>query len=122
MKPHQRPFRRSLVAVLVAAAAGLASFSFSVPAANATEYHYCFGQYLATQSTCTGPRHSLTRNQAITEPYHDVCVYVYNPGIVSSALNCGTQNIVMSWCGCQLVYPAMWSGFNSGTFYGFGTY
>jgi len=64
----------------------------------------------------------MSKNQAITEPYNDVCVYVYYPGTVSSALNCGTQNVSMSWCGCELVYPGIWTMFSSGTYYGFGTY
>jgi len=123
MKPHQRLFRRSLVTVLVAAAAGLASFSFGTATANATEYHYCFGVYLYPLAACEGPRHTLTNNSAIGEWDEEVCVLTTDHDSYTSPIYCGIQNSSQAQCGCRLVYPRVWTGYTgTGVYYGFGTY
>jgi len=121
MKPHQRLFRRSLVAVLVASAAGLASFSVGTAQAS-TEYHYCFGTVFSGLGDCRGDRHTLINNQAITDWGNTVCVYVKqaNPPYWQTGLVCGVQNTSQAYCGCELVYPHLQGG--SGTYYGFGRY
>jgi len=119
MKPHQRLFRRSLVAVLVAIVAGLASSSVGTAQAS-TEYHYCFGLTIP-YSDCRGDRHTLIRNQAIGDLGIQICVYdkQANPPYYQTGYTCGIQNAVMTDCGCDLLYPHL---IGSGTVYGFARY
>jgi len=120
MKPHQRLVRRSLVALLVAAAAGLATTPVGTAQAS-TEINYCWNIILSGACHSTD-RHSYFRNQGITDVWSQICVY-YRQGsspYYQAGYTCGVQNAVITYCGCELMYPYMEA--SGGRVYGFARY